>query len=428
MDNRKKRYQEIQNILALKEYKGVSLDKWLSMDIQLTMKSGLNWRLIIKEFFILLINYKDGAIICKKDHISAKGGMNLLICTASYDRFSGFFIPFFNSNTINWNIFSKSNIEIQDGINVSISPEIKYSAFLDALKVFRTSLTLKEKFLCFVKLSNRIKWFNFWEKYFIENKTDVVIADLDRYPSNVSSILAARALGVRNISLVHGSISPIDNYIPVVAEELWAWGAFHSKMFSSLIGNETKLLEVGNPKISFSPNSDLNSIIGLALTVETDYKLRKIIDIFLAGTKGINSIIKIHPNDNLDRYKDFKNSNTQIISNEYSSSEYLSKLKVICARRTQMGSDALLHNIPVIVIDGMDGVDLQNGSFLAEYARCPIVNNGKELESELVKLFTDKEYYRYRISQQNKCINLLYKFTGSASGEAMRRELERKYD
>lgn len=260
-----------------------------------------------------------------------------------------------------------------------------------------------------------------------DNYIRAVLTDFDRYPANVYWVLAARSLSIPTTSLVHGATNPIDHYLPVLADQLWVWGSYQQEQFRQYHGAELAIRIVGNPKVRSYQSKPLQNwhTAGLGMTKLPREQRLKLIDIFLHGTSSFSRrIIKIHPQEDIKDYQNYLDQGIEIICPKKNTKDFLESIDVLCTRRSQLGSDALPYDMPIIICDGINDGDLQNGKVLHEKAGCPIVNDAKSLKNELKLLQSDNVYLRHRLEKQKTYYSILYSYTGTDSVQEMNKALK----
>lgn len=286
-----------------------------------------------------------------------------------------------------------------------------------------TGLSWSDKIL--VVAIGHIQWriWRSWCKLLEEKKFDLVLTDFDRHPSNVVMVLAARACKVTSVSLVHGATNPYFHYVPVIADQLWVWGNYHLNLFQRISGNTSLSIRiVGNPKAkNFHPKLSRKwDSIGFGMTLLEEHHRNALINLFINGSYLFKKrIIKIHPQESVASYEKYSMSDVEIRSGESSAGEFLANLDVLCVRRSQIGSDALPYDIPIIVCDNILNSDLQNGEILNIEAAIPIVNNAEELSEELKLLMFNTDYLNERLNKQRQFCEKLYSYCNETSVREM---------
>jgi hypothetical protein len=288
-----------------------------------------------------------------------------------------------------------------------------------------------ERIISLNHLIIQIKQYSLAKTILSDIKPKLILADLDRYPTNVPFILAARKFSISTITLIHGSTNPIDNYIPVLADHLFAWGEYHRRVFKEQLKQEVQVHVVGNPKIKKFreqkqfPTPKNNLIVGWATSEHKDEVQEKLMGIFLQGTRGVyKKLIKPHPRENIERYKETLEAFEDVTISDQSPDDFLKEIDLLCVRNSQIGSDTLAYNIPIIVIDGFNGWNLQNGEALHNFANCPAMNNSKELQIEIQQLTKDSRYLSKRLNDQKIYYYNLYRYQGKESVKKMEEKIK----
>lgn len=334
--------------------------------------------------------------------------------------------------------FKFSDIFITTGSSDKIKNETSYEKIKVINKVLpfrliravwkQSKLPIVERFYILAIFTIQFKKYISFKNWLVTKNIDLVISDFDRYPSNIPWIMAARSENIKSISLVHGATHPIENYLPVLAEELWVWGEYQKTLFESKGVSNTKIRIIGNPKVSeFQSNVHRKwKCAGLGLTKMSNNERDRLIELFISGTKFFKEkVIKIHPQDSIADYSKYQNSGITIADNNTSVNEFLKNIDVLFVRRSQLGSDALPYNIPIIILC-TDNSHLQNGQILNEYAGCPIISNSEDLKEELDELKTNNVYLDRRLNKQKEYFRSLYQYTSREAKEQLSFKLKKK--
>lgn len=301
------------------------------------------------------------------------------------------------------------------------------------MKIFKISgINFKEKVIVFYCIIIQVKQYYFARKILSILKPDIVLADFDRYSANIPFILAARNLSIKTVTLVHGATNPPQIYVPVIADHLFAWGQYHEYFFTKEHSQTVKCHIVGNPKIKlFEENRQFpyaadEISIGWATTNKTPELRKRLTRVFEEGTNHVaERIVKIHPQEKVEWYHEFQSKlNLQIVDNQMDNEVFFKKINILCVRRSQIGSDALSYNIPIIVIDADNSRDLQNGEILYKYVGCPLVNTSEELKEEIDKLLINRKYLKKRLYKQSEYFNILYQYQNEDSTRKMEEAIE----
>jgi hypothetical protein len=352
--------------------------------------------------------------------------MVLLGISGNSDRLFDFIAPFLerkekvNFSVICPKVLSKGLSHSRTIVHKRESPF--RSIFLTVLR--KRSLSLYERLVCIVCLSIQLPKYSSLKMLLIEEKVAMIIVDHDRNPGMIPLILAGQNLSIRTVTLVHGSISPIDNYIPVVADCIWVWGEYQREKFMNYGVSDSRIKIVGNPKLEpnkLSHNFD-NPVIGVGNSPLSRDQFDSFFSLLLK-LKANKIMVKKHPLTSIEDYREVSDW-VNILSENVDVEAFFQKITVLIVERSQLGSDALLWNIPVVVVNVVGLENLQNGLLLNREAGCPIIDNADDLEIEIDRLHQDKKYRALRLKRQNEMTNRLYAYTGTDVKSMMMQQIE----
>ncbi len=402
----------------LRKLAKIKIDNQISLadilDMQLKNNIGLNIKYQIKTVLIFFLKLPRRYYHVNRNNAeSAVLNKNILVATASnHIRLTTFFRSILESDKFNvyhtYYIRSKKHDRLGN-----------YSRKVMSISIIREILKIKNLNI-FHKLhiigATLIQYDAFlrWKNFLHLNNISLVICDVDRYYSNAPIVSAAKALGINNATIIHGSTTPINNYLPVIANNLLVWGDYHKNQFEKYVDSRiTKIRIIGNPKIPL-PKKHIRTcyasdIIGLATTPLPTQIYHKVLNVFEEGTSDKIRIIKAHPVENSSSFSKLNGSKKLSIYYDESVDYFLNQIDVLCVRNSQLGSDALGYRIPIIIIDTQNGHFLQNGELLSKNAGCPVIQNAEELKNELQQL-NSSSYYEERISKQITFFNKLFKY------------------
>ena len=289
-----------------------------------------------------------------------------------------------------------------------------------------SNLSLSEKIIIASLLKTQWLRYKSSQRLLVDMRYNVILTEFDRYPATAPFILAAKGLGIPTATLVHGAINPIDHYLPIIADELWVWGEFHREKFIHNGIAESIIKIVGNPKVKRLKRNSRNvrGTIGVGLTVMPWSNQLILLEQIMALKGEFRKIVvRPHPNDDLNKFS-FLLSDTVVLSTkEESLEDFFMSIDIFAVRRSQMGTDALAYDIPIIVLDPLLDNDLQNGEILNKEAGCPVLKNSREVKDEVLRLL-DKSYMHQRLECQNAFFDRVYEYTGEQAVKAMAERLQ----
>jgi hypothetical protein len=360
-------------------------------------------------------------LLLSKTEPTSQDKINVLVCTSSSnERLTSFFkgLEYSDQVMLTYAYPINSVGSSNSGTLLKVQRHILSIWLLKSiLRLKAVSLFEKIEIIRLIIIQNSI--FLTWQRVLINNKYSTLLCDLDRYPSNAPIVLAAKSLSIKNATIIHGSTTPITNYLPVIANNILVWGEYHQEQFERNIDpNRTKIWVIGNPKIKLpnekKPEDISINTIGLATTPLPLQIYKSVLSVFEKGTKNNKRIIKAHPIENESNFAEYRDIKNLCVFYNESVDYFLSHIDVLCVRNSQLGSDALGYRIPIIIIDTQDGYFLQNGELLNKNAGCPIVQNANQLALELEQL-KRKSYYEARVNKQLGFFERLFTYIGSDS-------------
>lgn len=177
------------------------------------------------------------------------------------------------------------------------------------------------------------------------------------------------------------------------------WGEKTKKSIRKYL-DKKKLLIVGNPKytkIIKRKSAPLKK--GVLFLSHSSFRkssdnLLKIVSNFLNKNPSIKIKLKLHPNENLDSYKNFRNLENLEIVNKYASpSELMENADFVIMHNTALALEALSFGIPRFIFKDKVSQDLSDFKDL--------FSNEKEF-SNLVKKYSKKENYNKLMKNYEK--------------------------
>lgn len=303
-----------------------------------------------------------------------------------------FYIPNNNKSKLG---FKPNKISFSVVFKVSYFIIINLANILSKLrplnKSYSKSVLLLILFKQLVSVSN-------WNIFFSKGKYKIVIVDFDRDFVTSAIILAAKKNHIKTVTLVHGVLNPPFAYTPIIAEEIWCWGAYQKEQLISYKVPSKRIKIVGNPIVkkdkSKLPFKHIKTI-GVGLNPMPNEENIKFLNHILNAFEDnkINFIIKLHPA--MDKGFWVNKFNAKKI-NVYNSSEitnksFFKKIDLLIIANSGLGFEAVASNVPIWVYrvspgkTGNDGVMIEDGG-------APEVSENIILIKELNALLKDPNY------------------------------------
>lgn len=270
-----------------------------------------------------------------------------------------------------------------------------------------------------VEYSIQKRRFNLFEIFLLKYKFKLAIFDFDRYPVNIPLIYALKNRNVKIVTIIHGTIIPINHFVPFIADEIWVWGVLHKKILTNF-GVKKDIKIVGNPKIienNIHGLKDLKKIkkIGIGFSKFDKFNDNHISLWQLANdlTKhGFQIFVALHPLD-INEKKKHSNSNLMFPNKGISSSDFLSDTDLMIFGDTQLSSDLLNYGIPILIFGNSLNQDLRNGFLLCKEAKIPFFSCISKLIKFINVNLTNEKIEI--IENQNKIYKQIFSYTGNKS-------------
>lgn len=260
----------------------------------------------------------------------------------------------------------------------------------------------------------------------------IFITDCDRTYPMAPFVLAANAKGVKTVTLIHGEIFNY-GYNPILADEVWCWGAKQREKLISLEVDPEKIKIVGNPAIedrkslrmpgntNFSSNPS-QVVVGIILTRNNKEILEYVMDLEKTLPNSITLLYKKHPFMDTEEELEFdKNSNYNSFKGK-DNYEFFENCDLILTCGSSMSYEAILNNTPIVLLDIYKKYDFEKelknmGNLIA----APLFNDPENCGEYIQKvLFSPKKYTELLKGQKvNVQKHIYYKVGENASKEIL---------
>lgn len=196
-----------------------------------------------------------------------------------------------------------------------------------------------------------------------------VLSDYDRSTFASPYVLAARALGIPTVTLVHGPVGDV-GYTPLLADRALCWGERQAASLRRAGADPSSLEVVGCPGVPASSPADRAEVaarVGVPLdravvTLGTNRAgslaaRRRLAETFcraLDGLPGVQGLVRCHPTERLADYEPLLRRYTDVRWQEASDltlDECLALSTAVVYRATGFGNDAVLRGLPAVLTD-----------------------------------------------------------------------------
>lgn len=266
-----------------------------------------------------------------------------------------------------------------------------------------------------------------------------IVVDHDRQPFNAAIIEAAKAVGIKNYTFIHGSIYPPYNYVPFVADKIICWGDEHIQHLSSFLNEKQEMKALGNPKLDpvKAENSEQvraelkinkedclivfgNNPIIKPMRVKVAMDIAKAVRVVNTSTPT-KLVFKLHPVEQVSDYEQVISMYPEVllIKNEFSLNDILSCADFVGIHNSNFAIDALVKGIPILVVDTIPLTPGIGGEMINEKCAFRVVN-----ENDLKEVF--ENYNSDQADYQAKAkmfISKSSKFLGKEASNAIFEEV-----
>lgn len=239
-----------------------------------------------------------------------------------------------------------------------------------------------------------------------------ILVEYDRHTWCSPLVLMARKMGIPSFSLMHGVVNNRFAYLPLLADNLLCWGERQKNLLKGYAKSSAemrKLLVTGAPQLKRSLAIDRESVVNkLNLDPQTDVVLlasnpigeelrRKLVRIFceaINSDKTRKGIIRLHPSESLDFYKEEIESYPNILFDDgqfLSFEESLAIANVCCIYNSAFGIDAITKGKSVFVIN-VNEQELGQGRDFIEEGNFPNTEDASGLKDLIAHYFSNSKF------------------------------------
>ena len=255
-----------------------------------------------------------------------------------------------------------------------------------------------------------------WIRFFKQNNIKLVVIDFDRDFSTSSMVLAAKQVGVKTVTLVHGILNPPFAYVPVLADIIFCWGNYQKTQLLSYGVPEDKIVITGNPIAEdnklvneLNRNDKLKRIIGVGLNPMPENKNIEMLNFLfnnLVDDDHIEWVIKLHPAMRKEHWNELiiKNNVEILDSKDITNDVFFELIDLLIVGNSGLGFEAISANVPVWVYRVSDGKSGNDGVMIEE-ANAPDIRIESVLKSEFQLLFSSDKYLIDLLKKQKNFVN-----------------------
>jgi hypothetical protein len=235
-----------------------------------------------------------------------------------------------------------------------------------------------------------------------QHRPSAILTDSDRNAHSSCLVLAARALGIPSITLVHGVVGPY-GYTPLLADIVCCWGAIQMQRFRDLGVESSRIKVAGCPRLSRHISADRLAVRArlnipadalvtvLATSPQAPSRARRTAEIYCRALDGIPSVVglvRLHPSEKVQEYSEVQGKHPRVRflpSALWTADEALAAVDAVIVEHSGFGNDAVLNGKCTIVLSP-DGSNNSNGRELVEDAGCLSAASAPELMQRIAQV------------------------------------------
>jgi len=269
-----------------------------------------------------------------------------------------------------------------------------------------------------------------------------VIADFDRGAFAAPLVLAAKALGIPTITMVHGAVSR-RGFTPLIADVALCWGNDQVEIFTKAGASPERLVVTGYLRAGLTERADAGDVrrrLGLApqadvvvlattnaLPPAERLRFARVFCEALAGHPEVAAVIRLHPRDQPQIYAELARRNRclRVVDDSHASAnEALAAASLLVCGDSTIAIDAVLQGCPVALLE-LDG-ELLDGSLLAMGGDGPVVHTAVELAAIIDRFFGDGDLREQMVGMARRHAPQICAAVGSEAAGNVAAEIERR--
>jgi len=271
-------------------------------------------------------------------------------------------------------------------------------------------------------------------KFLVSLKPGVILTEYDRNSFTAPLILAARALGIPTLTMVHGMINIPFGYTPLLADRVFVWGRQgRDRMIEYGVAPE-RVIVSGHPGLDRSQPvgraealaragiAGDKPVVLLATNPINERPRGELAEVFckaMAERTDLVAAVRLHPSEALAFYARERSRypNIHFVENRiWTLNEALAVADVVVCHNTSFGIEALVKRRPVVVLDAISE-PLMGARDLIRVAECPAARSSAELSSVVTRLLEEGDYRVSVVTRADSYVAALYDSFGDEAAD-----------
>ncbi len=267
-----------------------------------------------------------------------------------------------------------------------------------------------------------------------------ILTEFDRNIYSSCLVLAAKSLGIPTATLVHGTINPPYGYNPVLADRIFAWGELQRDQLLGLKTPPEKIRLTGFARVQRPEPKDVAAIkqaaglpsdkpVVLLATNPIEPKAHeRLITTYcnaFAGRKDVTVVVRTHPAEGENAWEAYRDRFPFVYPfgrGDQSVEDSLAMTDVFVCNNTGMSMDALLHGVPVVLLD-VPGSSLLSNQDLAAAGVAQVTQTADELASTVDEILNAPDRAAALAEKREAYLKSMYVAMGDEAATLAAKEL-----
>lgn len=252
-------------------------------------------------------------------------------------------------------------------------------------------------------------------------KPKYILCEYDRNSQCAGLMLLAKNKNIPTYSHMHGVVNHRFGYLPIFADYIFCWGERQKQLLIDKGADPSQLIVSGATQLSNQIKVDQEKVraklalgpkqkvVLLATNPVNDEYRNKLARIFCESIKELEElkgVIRLHPSEDLAFYQKFIDEYPNILfdKNEvFLFEESFALADLVCVFNSAYGIDALIKNIPVMIIN-LDDHNLGQAEDLIHQGGSPVAKNKNELRALVLHYFDNQDFRNELLLNQRKYV------------------------
>jgi len=267
------------------------------------------------------------------------------------------------------------------------------------------------------------------DKKFEELTPQFVLTDYDRQNFNSLVILSAKKHSVKTYTLIHGSTEPPNNFVPFLADTIFAWGQRQKDLFAPYLRAQSIEI-VGRPEMREEREGsirylELDKIPKLLIfTNPGSSDPAKYVRSCLSALRQhqVEIYLKPHPvESSMDYQRKFQHAkNLLVLDSSIPAKIAISKCDMVIIHESTVVFEVIRHHKPILFYNPLKENDIINlTKLISDFTSLPLIEEEELLSQEMNALADNREIYLNRILSQRKFVEWYIKDAGENSVESI---------